>query len=265
MKRRTFLQQAGVLLTGATTAAAVEGAQPQEKAGTPDHYRPDVLVTSPETDLGRALTDALGAEYRIREAGATRFRDEAGRLERAIEGVNAIVHVARFAEEVAGAELLDCRARETYDLLTAAAAQGVELVVYLSSLQIMAGYDSGFQVAEDWCPVPAADAGQLAHYLAERVCCEFARERKLRAVVLRLGEVVRGEPASRRSFDPPWVDRADVVQAVRLTLDAHFRRRGAGLLAWNVLHVAADVPGGRFPVTRAKRVLGYSPQSGPSA
>ena len=265
MKRRTFLQQAGILLTGATTAAAVEGEQPQERSGTPHRRRPHVLVTAPETGLGRALADALGAEYRIREAGATRFRDEAGRLERAIDGVDAIVHVARFAEDVTDSELLDRRARETYDLLTVAAAKGVELVVYLSSLQIMAGYAPGFQVAEDWRPVPTADAEQLAHYLAERVCCEFARERKLRAVVLRLGEVVHGEPARRRSFDPPWVDRADVVQAVRLTLEAHFSRRGAGLHAWNLLHVAADVPGGRFPVTRAKRVLGYRPQSGPPA
>ncbi len=265
MKRRTFLQQAGVLLTGATAAAAVESEKPQGRPGTSEGQRPTVLLTAPETALGRALAEPLGAAYRIRAAGEPLFRDETGRLVQLLDGVDAIVHVAQPDEDTNGSELLDRQVRGTYDLLTVAAAKGVELVVYLSSLQIMAGYDPGFQVAEDWRPVPTSDAGQLAHYLAECVCREFAREGKLRAIVLRLGEVLQGDAVRGRAGDLPWVDQADAVAAVRLALEAHFARGDAGLRTWNVLHVAADVPGGCFPVTRARRVLGYRPQSGPPA
>lgn len=264
MKRRTFLQQAGVLLTSATTVAAAQAEEPQGRPGTPDGHRPTILLTAAETGLGRALAASLGTGYHIRTVGEPLFRDETGRLDRLFDGVNAIVHAAQPDEDTNGSERLDRQVRGTYDLLTVAAPKGVELVVYLSSLQIMAGYDPVFQVAEDWRPVPTSDAGQLAHYLAECVCREFAREGKLRAVVLRLGEVLRGDAVRGRAGDLPWVDQADAVEAVRLALEGHFAG-GAGLRTWNVLHVAADVPGGRFPVTRAKRVLGYRPQFGPPA
>ncbi|MDY0167323.1 MAG: NAD-dependent epimerase/dehydratase family protein [Thermoguttaceae bacterium] len=261
MKRRTFLQQAGVLLAGPAATAAAAEQKPQESGGPPTSRRPVVLLTSPESDLSRALAAALGEQFHIRTADGPLFRDETGRLDRMLGGVNAVVHVAQPAAAETGAELLDQRTRGTYDLLTVAVAKGVELFVYLGSLDVMGGYDPSFQVAEDWRPVPTSDIGQLSHYMAECVCREFARERKLRAIVLRLGAITQEAAARGHSGDVPRVDQADAVQAVRLALEAHFTRQGAGLQAWNVLHVAADVPDGRFPVTRARRVLGYRPQS----
>ncbi len=264
MKRRTFLQQAGAMLTGTTVAAAAEGDQPQPQGTAPQALRRTVLLTSHESEFGKALAAALSNQYTLRLADRPLFRDEDGTLERLLDGVGAIVHLSQPAEAESGSEWLDRRGRGTYDLLTAASAKGVGLVVYLSSLDIMAGYDPSFQVAEDWRPVPTTEPDQLSHYLAECTCREFARERKLRTMVLRLGKVA-GEEAPRASSDgDPWVARADAVEAVRLALEVHFGEGGAALPAWNVLHIAADVPGGRFPVTRAKRVLGYRPQSGPS-
>ncbi len=264
MKRRTFLQQAGVLLTGAAAAAAGGESRPMDGDNSPNERRPTVLLTSPDSSLGAALAVALAEWYEVRPAGEPLFRDEDGTLEGILKGVSAVVHVARSDVAGTGSEVLDRRGREMYDLLTVAAAEGVELVVYLSSLRMMTGYDPAFQVAEDWRPVPTSDAGQLSHYLAECTCREFARERRLRAVVLRLGEVVRGEAGGLGPAEVPWVHQDDAVQAVRLALKAHFSG-GAELRAWNVFHVAADVRGGRFPVTRAKRALGYRPRFNPSA
>ena len=263
MKRRCFLQQAGAMLTGATAAAAVDERGLLQHDTAPNDRRPTVLLTSPESELGQALADALGEPFDIRPAGGPLFRDENGALERLLQGVRAVIHVAQPDAAVAGGALIDRRGRGTYDLLTTAAAKGVELVVYLSSLRIMAGYDPSFQVAEDWRPVPNSDPDQLSHYLAECTCREFAREGKVRAVVLRLAEVVRDAAQREDGFEPPWVAQADAVQAVRRTLEVHFNVDAAALRAWNVLHIAADVPGGRFPVTRAKRVLGYRPRFNP--
>lgn len=265
MKRRTFLQQAGAVLTGTTVAAAAEGEQPHPKGKTQQTQRPTVVLTSPESRLGKALAAALGKQYTLRLADGPLFRDENGALERLLEDVDAIVHLSQPADAERASDLLDRRGRGTYDLLTVAAAKGVGLVVYLSSLEIMAGYDPSFQVAEDWRPVPTPQPEQLSHYLAECACREFARERKLRAIVLRLGEVVPVEALHANPAEPPWVAQTDAVAAVRLALETQLGESGAAMPSWNVLHIAADVPGGRFPVARAKRMLGYQPQVHPTS
>ena len=90
--------------------------------------------------------------------------------------------------------------RSTYNLLLAAAQHGVKNIVYLSSLAIMTGYPEDLAVDEDWRPLAKGDSPGLAEYLGEVVCREFAREGKIHAVVLRLGNVVQGEGDRRAAL-----------------------------------------------------------------
>ena len=89
-------------------------------------------------------------------------------------------------------------------------------------------------------------------HLGESVCREFAREHKLSVVVLRLGQVVRTEDVAGQPFNPMWVAAQDVAQAVSQALTAD-------LGVWTVCHIQAESPNARFPITQAKRVLGYNP------
>ena len=175
MKRRTFLQQAGVLLAGATAAAADQGEESRQPNALPANRRPTVLVTSAGSAWGNRLADVLGERFPIRPAHGPLFRDKPDRLQRLLDGVSVIVHGMPPGEESGNAEPIDQRARGTYDVLTVAAAKGVELVVYLSSLQMMAGYDPRFQVDEDWRPAPTTDGAAFA--LSGRVCLPRVRPR----------------------------------------------------------------------------------------
>ena len=148
---------------------------------------------------------------------------------------------------------IDLTTRCTYNLLFAAAAEGVPLVVLLSTLDVMGGYDANLTVSETWRPRPAAEPRVLAKHLGEFTSREFAREGKINVVVLRLGKVVRSEEVRDRPFDPLWVDERDVVQAVSLALASKLGR-------FQVFHIQSDSPKARFAVTRAKGALKYRPQ-----
>jgi hypothetical protein len=249
MNRRGFLQSSG--LAGVPLAAAQTPA------------RKPLLITSAGSELARKLAAGLSAQHSIRltERKAVRVEHEFvecalghdAATNEAVRGVQAIVHVAEPLPEDSAAQQIDLTTRCTYNLLFAAAAEGVPLVVMLSTLDVMGGYAPDLTVSETWRARPAAEPRVLAKHLGEFTSREFAREGKVSVVVLRLGKVVRFEDVKDRPFDPLWVDERDVVQAVSLALTSKLPR-------FQVFHIQSDSPKARFAVTRAKDALKYRPQ-----
>lgn len=258
---------AGVL-AGRTESTLV--AAEQTASGRPgESQRQRILVTAADTPLARALGDGLAGRWQVQmtsPAEAT-TRLPLVRCELAaddhtrelVQGIHAIVHVAVVpAGAMLGAQI-DFLVRGTYNLFSAAAIAGIRRVVLVSSLEVMSGYGDGFQVAEDWQPRPPADSAALAEYLAECVGREFARQRQLEVVVLRVGKVVQAEAVAGQAFDPWWVDQRDVLQAVSLALGAPSISSPRGTEGWAVFHILSDSPGARFPVNKAQAGLGYQP------
>ena len=249
MNRRRFLQSGG--LAGVPLAAAQS---PERKP---------LLITSAASELARKLAAGLSAQHAIRLTERKAVRVEHEFVECAlghdsstndvVRGVEAIVHVAEPLPEDTAEQQIDLTTRCTYNLLFAAAAEGVPLVVLLSTLDVMGGYDANLTVSETWRPRPAAEPRVLAKHLGEFTSREFARDGKTNVVVLRLGKVVRSEEVRNRPFDPLWVDERDVVQAVSLALASKLGR-------FQVFHIQSDSPKARFAVTRAKGALKYRPQ-----
>ena len=144
------------------------------------------------------------------------------------------------------------------NLLRAAASAGVTRVVYLSSLDVVRGYDERFAIAEDWRPQPGTAAGAVSQHLGEFTCRGFAREGSMSVAVLRLGRLVGAEEAAGKRVDCPWLAESDAVQAVRLALD-YLQKRTSPADRWAVFHILADgCP--RYPIAKAKRMLGYQPE-----
>lgn len=275
MKRRRFLQRAGLAVAGGAGAVAARPAGPlvaaEQAASTvrDGDQRRRVLVTAGQTALARALGDGLaeawpvqltspaGVQTRLPFARCELAADD--RTGEIVQGVDSIVHLALAPAGSALAEQIDSGVRGTYNLFTAAAAAGVRRAVLVSSLQVMSGYGEVFQVAEDWQPRPPADAPAVAEYLAECVGREFARQRKLEVVVLRIGKVVLAESVAGQPFDPWWVDQRDVLQAVSLALGAKQISYPRGTENWAVFHILSDSPGARFSVNKAQAGLGYRP------
>jgi len=274
MERRRFLQQsglavasgAGVLASG--TSASGAAAEPLD---APAEVSPkQVLVTAAESPLAQSLADGLPAAWQVHLTAkmdvstARPFRqcgleaDDATR--ELVRGMDAIVHLALAAAAEDPGEQIDGLVRATYNVLTAAAAEGVRRVVHITSLALLQGYDAAFAVAEDWQPRPGDDAAALAEYLAECTSREFARQRQLEVVALRIGKVVNAESVAGQAFDPLWVDQRDVSQAVALALAASKLAPARGTAGWTVLHILSDSARARYSVNQARQVLGYRPQ-----
>jgi len=109
-----------------------------------------------------------------------------------VRGMDAIVHVDEMAAGAQTSAQIDQSTRCTYNLLLAAAAEGVKRVVYLSTLELMAAYD-GYLYDTRWRPQPTAAPPTLTKYLGESTCKEFAREGRVGVTVLRLAQTATSE------------------------------------------------------------------------
>lgn len=250
MNRRRFLQSSG--LAPAAPLAAQSPAKPKA-----------ILITSGASRLAQTLATGLKDKYSIRLTERAPVRSDYEFVEcalghdestrRVARGVEAIVHVAEPLASETAEQQIDLQTRCTYNLLTAAADESVPLVVMLSTLDVMGGYDPNLTVTETWRPRPSTEARVLSKHLGEFTCREFAREGKTNFTVLRLGTVVRAEEVAGKTFDPTWVEERDVVQAVAAALSARPAK-------WQVYHIQSDSPKARFAVTRAKSGLKFQPQ-----
>ncbi len=267
MKRRTFLQTTGLAIAGGGAVAAGPRCSSQAHGMAPEPAATSVLITSAQTRLGRALAAELGKQRRVvlmngediptdenqRKANLLNNESVTG----LVHGIGAIVHIAEAPGGTAPGPEIDYRTRGTYNLLQAAVEGGVAHAVYLSSLQVMRGYDDRFAVTEDWRPEPTTAPEAMSHYLGEFTCREFARDGRIRIGVLRLGNLVRPEEVEDKPFDPLWLAESDAAQAVRLTLN--YLEKQPPPDPWAVFHIASGACP-RFPITKAKRVLGYRPE-----
>lgn len=219
-----------------------------------------LLITAAADPMARALADQLAATHTIRLTdrapvqSAHEFalsplgHDASTNL--LVRGMDAIVHLAAAPQTSDAPAQIDYMTRCTYNLLTAAVAEGVRRIVYLSSLDLMTPYDANFLVDERWRPLPAPQPPSLTTYLGESVCREFAREHKLDVAVLRLAQVTLSD---ERIPSAPWVDVRDVAQAVNLALTADIEQ-------WGVYHIASASAGPRFNIGKAQTELGFAPQ-----
>jgi hypothetical protein len=278
MKRRDFLQKTGLLAAGATNVLATCGASEAADSEVRGRRSPadaaikEVLVTSAHSGLARVIAAELKGDYQVRLTAPVHVEapgefvksalndDEPTNL--AVRGVDAIVHVAEPLPDIGHVEGIDYRTRCTYNLLQAAVKAGVQSVVYLSSLRMMDGYDKSFQVDEDWRPLPTLASDGLSDYLGEFTCREFAREGKLNVIVLRLGNVASAEALGEEASNSAWVDPRDVAQAVSCALAKLLVDWTAIGGHWAVFHVLSHSPSSRFPIRKARRILGYRPDFG---
>jgi nucleoside-diphosphate-sugar epimerase len=229
-----------------------------------------VLVTSAHTDLAQAIADALAVNYEVHltAPGEVATRHSFSKIELGddspvdtlVRGMDTIVHLAQPPDDARDEDHIDDCTRGTYNLLRSAASEGVRHVFYLSSLELLIGYDEEFEVTEDWRPLPSDDAQVLSHCLGEFTCREFAREGRVGVVVLRLGKIVRADQLAGAPFNPLWIDQRDAVQAVSKAMKARLSGTGPLTRAWSVFHIHSGSPQARFTSERAKREFGYEPQ-----
>ena len=234
-----------------------------------------VLVTNGATRLSLTIAGALAGEHDVMLTDRLPIADapdgvdvvssELGHDETTndlVRGMDAIVHSGEPDSSASVSDKLDAAMRCTYNLLTAAAEEGVPRLVYLSSLSVMRGHAEDHTVSERWRPRPGTDVSALCYHFGEYVCREFGRAAQVDAICLRLGDLVEdgGTANSSSALYPP-----DAVQAVEKALalgDAETEpvyQEPVIRPTWSVFHIQSAVPNARYTLNMAEEFLGYTP------
>ena len=238
-----------------------------------------VLVTSGGTRLSRIVAGALAGEHDVRLTDRLPVEDAPDGVEVVssdlghgeatndlVRGMDVIVHSGEPDPSASVSDQLDDAMRRTYNLLSAAADEGVPRLVYISSMSVMRGYPENHTVTERWRPRPGTDVSALCYHFGEYVCREFGRSGRVDTVCLRLGDLVEdgGTAVSTSALYPN-----DAVQAVERALalgDAEKEpvyQEPVIRPTWSVFHIQSDVPNARYILNTAEEFLGYSPSEHP--
>ena len=213
-----------------------------------------VLLSPGESELARALRDGLIGHEAVLDVDPETDPESGART--VVAGFYAVVCVGLpdADGQADPSAALDRATRLTYDLLSAAAESGVRRCVYLSSLRLLACYGAHHTVTEGWRPLPPSDDPALIGcHLGEQIALEFARERRMEVVTVRLGyPVVAG---SRSALSDAHGDAAictdDVVAVASAALTAPVSQ------SCTVVHAQSPVANARYLMRQATELLGY--------
>ena len=233
----------------------------------------NVLITSAGSELARNIAATLAEEhtlrltelYAVENVEGTFVQSQLGHdasTNELVRGMDVIIHIAETPPDLlAEAEqpdnyAIDYQTRCTYNLLMAAAAEGVKHAIYASTLRLFEQHGEDWTVTESWRPRPSVDSFVLSKHLGEFTCREFGREGKINVTCLRLGNLITADAAATTEYDSMWLEMNDAVAAFQSALES--------ASPWRIFHVQSEFPGSRFSIGKAKGHLKFEPQFVPS-
>jgi nucleoside-diphosphate-sugar epimerase len=180
-------------------------------------------------------------------------------LVEAVEGAEAVVHLAAFFRGATETEARATNQDGTLALAEAAQRGGVSKFVYIST-NLVYGPGRGRPIRENDEPQPPDNFYPASKLAAERLLAQFYQDHRADLCILRLAFVYgEGDPHLREAINltRSWpgakrmqmVHHADVAQAILLTLD----QRQAGGQTYNV---ADDRP---IPISEIRTWSGMAP------
>ena len=213
----------------------------------------NILVTNSDSPFAAAVADLLGERHHVRRIGWEEPLEADAATDDLVAGIDAVVHFGYARADNQANELIDHAARLTYNLLLAAAGAGVERCIYVSTLRLLEQLPAHFAVTEQWrSRPPSDDPALLACHLGEVIAKEYARDRLMTVLTLRLGfpEVVGDRGALRGEHGPAAVAASDAADAIGRALEAD-------LAQWQEVHVQSPVSGARYLMRGAETVLAF--------
>jgi uronate dehydrogenase len=188
-----------------------------------------VLITGAAGDVGSRLTALLRGIYRLRlsdikiPAGLPADADfipaelaDRAAVERAVAGVDGIVHLGGFSVEGPWDTILNSNIIGCYNLFEAARLAKVRRVVFASSNHAVGFYPRRRRIGVD-VPVRPDSRYGVSKAFGEAVGALYAYKHGLRVTCLRIGNVADA-PVDRRRL-AIWVRPEDLVQLVRIGLE----------------------------------------------
>ncbi len=188
-----------------------------------------ILITGAAGDVGSRLTALLKDTYRLRlsdikapavvPAGVdfvpADLADKAA-VERAVTGVDGIVHLGGFSVEGPWETILNSNIIGCYNLFEAARLARVRRVVFASSNHAVGFYPRRRRIGID-VPVRPDSRYGVSKAFGEAIGALYAYKHGLRVTCLRIGNVADA-PVDRRRL-AIWIRPEDLAQLVRIGLE----------------------------------------------
>ena len=224
----------------------------------------NLLINGSSTAIGRVLVAQLSkSDHELRLTSIVPYETQNAVVcslehdettDKLVSGIDAIINIGyQDKVEMPVTLQLDYYTRRTYNLLWAASNAGIERVINLSTLRLMAEYEENLVVTENWRSKPlASDINLLCAHLVEIICKEFARDRKFNVVNMRLGWPLVDRLNSRPGEEAgnAAIYSEDLVRAVLLALNANIN-------PWQDIHIQTAVPNQRYNTAKASELLGF--------
>jgi uronate dehydrogenase len=189
-----------------------------------------LLLTGAAGRIGSVLRPGLAgaaAEIRLMDVasldtgpGEVAIQGDVRRLEdvrRAMEGCDAVVHLAGIPQEAAFEEILDANIRGTFNVFEAARQEGCRRVVFASSNHAIGFYPVGQEIGTD-VPVRPDTYYGVSKVFGENLGRLYHDRHGLEVVCLRIGAFL-AEPLQPRHLWI-WLSHRDTVQLVLRSLEA---------------------------------------------
>ncbi len=223
----------------------------------------EVLLTGSSGRVAEQLRPGLEERYRVRLLD--RDADSAGErraisgdltdrdtLDEALDGVDAVVHLAGNPEPTAAwQELREPNVEGFVTLLAAARRHRVRRVVFASSVHAMGAYEGTrhWPIDPTWPPAPCCAYGATKAF-DEALARTYAYRSPMSLVGLRMGLVaLRATPEEAVAG---WLGTPDLRQIVVRALDAEVR--------FGVYAAVSEPSQARWDLGTARRELGYEPE-----
>jgi len=189
-----------------------------------------VLITGAAGDIGRRLRGLLKGVYRhLRLSDMKMPADlaadedfikadlaELAEVERAVAGVDAIVHLGGFSVEGPWETILRANIVGCYHLFEAARRHGVKRIVFASSNHAVGFYPRNRRIGVD-APVRPDSRYGMSKAFGEALAALYAFKHGLRVLCIRIGHVIDA-PVDRRRLSI-WLKPEDLVRLVRIGLE----------------------------------------------
>jgi len=218
----------------------------------------NVLITSAASATAQIVANALGNAHTLRltdlpeNAKGTILANELdheSETDNLMAGIDAIVNIGYQGQSGSAQHLVDYSTRRTYNVLKAASDAGVSRYVNISTLRLYEDHAENLVVTERWRTDPSAeDVELLSANLTEYVGKEFARDRLIQVVNLRLGWPFVGD-------SPAGPDDTAAVSHDMIGAAVEEALTNQDLRQWQDIHIQSRVDYQRFITNTAAKLL----------
>ena len=189
-----------------------------------------VLITGAAGTIGTRLRTLLKGTYptlrlsdkrrptdlRANEAFVEADLADMAQVERAVEGMEGIVHLGGHAVEGSWETILNANIIGCYNLFEAARRAGVKRVVFASSNHAVGFYPRSRRIGTDAAVRPDSRYG-ISKAFGEAVGANYAYKHGMRVTSLRIGNFADA-PVDKRRLSI-WISPEDLAQLVRIGLE----------------------------------------------